>query len=186
MHSLHPLSRDRLDSMFGVEKCVTEKLHEPKDLTKHTMSTFDNDESFTTKYELRDAGAVAPNKKRRSDAGYDLTLIKKLKTDEYGTEWYDSGTAVEPPSGYYYDLVGRSSLIKKGRQLANCIGIIDETYRGNIMVALTKLTPAAPELELPNRACQLILRKCHDHDMERVDLVSTTDRGHGGFGSSGL
>lgn len=134
-------------------------------------------------------GAVTPTKKHRSDAGYDLTLVTKIKTDEYGTEWYDTGIAVKPPSGYYFDLVGRSSLIKKGRQLANCVGIIDETYRGNVMVALTKLNDAAPELDLPNRACQLILRKGYDHEMSEVRDVGElgdTSRGKGGFGSTGL
>lgn len=131
-------------------------------------------------------GAVTPTKKHNTDAGFDLTLVKLLKVDDYGTEWYDTGIAVQPPSGYYFDLVGRSSLIKKGRQLANCVGIIDETYRGNIMVALTKLSPNAPDLELPNRACQLILRKWHDAPMEERESLDDTERGSGGFGSTGL
>jgi len=54
------------------------------------------------------------------------------------------------------------------------------------MVALTKLSPTVPELELPDRACQLILRKCHDHVMTQVDDLGDTSRGSGGFGSTGL
>lgn len=130
--------------------------------------------------------AVVPTKKRRSDTGLDITLIKKIKTDEFGTEWYDTGLQIEPPTGYYTELVGRSSLIKKGRQLANCVGIVDETYRNNLLVCLTKLHPDAPELELPNRACQLILRKNEIAHFEKVTTLSNTERGLGGFGSTGL
>jgi dUTP pyrophosphatase len=131
-------------------------------------------------------GAVTPAKQHKKDAGFDLTIIKLLKVDEYGTEWYDSGIAVQTPPGYYFDLVGRSSLIKKGRQLANCVGIIDENYRGNIVVALTKLSPDAPTLDLPNRACQLILRKWYDIPMIERDILDETNRGNSGFGSTGM
>jgi deoxyuridine 5'-triphosphate nucleotidohydrolase len=129
--------------------------------------------------------AILPTNKRRSDTGLDVTLIKKLKTDEWGTEWYDTGLQIEPPPGYYTELVGRSSLIKKGRQLANCVGVIDETYRNNLLVCLTKLHPKAPDLELPIRACQLILRKHEVAHCEEVDTLSNTDRALGGFGSTG-
>lgn len=129
--------------------------------------------------------AVLPTNKRRSDTGLDVSLIKKLKTDEWGTEWYDTGLQIEPPSGYYTELVGRSSLIKKGRQLANCVGVIDETYRNNLLVCLTKLHPNAPDLEMPYRACQLILRKHEVAHCEEADTLSNTDRALGGFGSTG-
>lgn len=131
--------------------------------------------------------AVVPTKGHASDAGYDITLVKKIKNDKWGTIWYDTGLQIEPPAGHHTELVGRSSLVKKGWQVANCVGIIDESYRGNIMVALTKLHPDVPELELPNRACQLIVRKTHHVPVyeSRQDLTATA-RGSGGFGSTDI
>jgi dUTP pyrophosphatase len=144
--------------------------------------------STAIKFKKVDHNAVIPTKKRRSDTGLDVTVIKKVKTDQWGNEWYDTGLQIEVPEGYYTELIGRSSLIKKGWQLANCTGIIDETYRNNLMCVFTRLHPDAPSLEgeLPNRVCQLVFRK-HEiaHGVE-VDQLSITDRNKGGFGSTGL
>jgi deoxyuridine 5'-triphosphate nucleotidohydrolase len=143
--------------------------------------------SKAIKFLKTDENAVLPSKKRRSDTGLDITVIKKVKTDQWGNEWYDTGLQLEVPSGYYTELVGRSSLIKKGWQLANCTGIIDESYRNNLMCVFTRLHPDAPSLEseLPNRACQLILRKHEKAHAVEVEQLSNTERS-GGFGSTGL
>jgi deoxyuridine 5'-triphosphate nucleotidohydrolase len=140
---------------------------------------------YNINVKLVDVAAVLPSKKRKSDAGLDVTLVKKIKTDEWGTFWYDTGIQLEHPLGYYSELVGRSSLIKKGWQLANCVGVIDESYRGNVIVAVTRLHPLAPELELPSRACQLIVRRACDVNVHKVTYIGDTDRGADGFGSTG-
>lgn len=145
-------------------------------------------DSIPIKFKKVDDRAVIPTKKRRSDAGLDVTIVKKVKTDQWGNEWYDTGLQMEVPPGYYTELHGRSSLIKKGWQLANCTGIIDETYRNNLMCVFTRLHPDAPSLEndLPNRACQLVLRKHEFAVAQQVENLSNTDRDKGGFGSTGL
>lgn len=144
--------------------------------------------STAIKFKKVDPNAVLPTKKRRSDTGLDITVIKKVKTDNWGNEWYDTGLQLEVPPGYYTELYGRSSLIKKGWQLANCTGIIDETYRNNLMCVFTRLHPDAPslEVELPNRACQLVLRQHEKAHAVEVNSLSNTDRDKGGFGSTGL
>lgn len=129
--------------------------------------------------------AVLPKRARHSDAGIDITLISLIRIDEFGTEWYHTGIRLQPDSGYYTELIGRSSLIKRGRQLANCVGIIDGSYRNNLLVCLTKLHPSAPPLELPLRACQLILRKSEKCNVVEVLTLTPTQRGMGGFGSTG-
>jgi dUTP pyrophosphatase len=130
--------------------------------------------------------AVAPSKANASDSGYDLVLVEKIK-EVHGVSYYDTGIQVAPPSGFYFDLVGRSSIAKTGYMLANNIGIIDNSYRGNIIVALVKINQDTPDLVLPARLVQIIPRKVWDLPFEDIgaqDLTATT-RGAGGFGSSG-
>jgi deoxyuridine 5'-triphosphate nucleotidohydrolase len=130
-----------------------------------------------------DPVAVAPNKAHETDSGFDLVLIKKVK--EVGNvQFFSTGIAVQPPTGYYFELVGRSSISKSGYMLANNIGIIDEDYRGDIIAALIKVDPNAPELTLPNRLVQLIPRKRVDMNVEEKTELVDTVRGDGGFGST--
>jgi deoxyuridine 5'-triphosphate nucleotidohydrolase len=127
--------------------------------------------------------AIPPTKNRYSDSGYDLTLIKRIK-EKNGVIFYDTGIKVEPDTGYYFELVGRSSISKTGWMLANNIGIIDASYRGNIIVALTSGGADVPEIELPNRLVQLIPRNLIL--MKPIEArLNDTVRADGGFGSSG-
>lgn len=133
-----------------------------------------------------DPSAIAPSKVRASDAGYDLTVIKVAKKFNSVTTLYDTGIKIALDHGYYAEIVPRSSLSKSGYMLANSIGIIDQSYRGNLFIALTKVDSEAPEIELPFRCCQLIIRKQVHVDMEEVqEDIENTSRGSGGFGSTG-
>lgn len=127
-----------------------------------------------------------PQKNRESDAGYDLHLIEKIKENN-GVHYYDTKVAVQPDVGYYFELVGRSSIAKTGYMLANNIGIIDSNYRGNIIVALIKVNPNAPELQLPMKLVQLIPRKQIFFNMIQVEKLDSTDRNDdGGLGSKNV
>ena len=128
--------------------------------------------------------AVSPQKAHHDDSGFDLVLIKKIK-EQNGVIWYDTGIAVQPPKGYYFELVGRSSISKSGWMLANNIGIIDASYRGNIMVAMVRVVEDAPEIEIPSRLVQIIPRQLALMNPREVDELTDTLRGEGGFGSSG-
>ncbi|WP_457680575.1 dUTP diphosphatase [Thermovibrio sp.] len=129
-------------------------------------------------------GALPPFKKRISDSGFDLHLIKLLKR-EGNLYFFDTGVRVSPPPGYYFDLVPRSSIFKSGFILANSVGIIDMTYRGTIKVSLIKVNPDAKEPQLPWRAVQLIPRRFYPLEGRRVPSLEQTLRGEGGFGSTG-
>jgi len=128
--------------------------------------------------------AIAPQKAHVTDTGYDLCLVKKVK-EENGMIMYDTGIAVQPPLGYYFELVGRSSISKTGYIVANSIGIIDASYTGSLKVALIKVNKDAPELELPARLVQLLPRQLVHLDAVEVKDLSGTQRADGGFGSSG-
>lgn len=128
--------------------------------------------------------AVVPSKAHQSDTGLDLTVIDVVKRIDDKTVLYGTGITVVPPFGYYFDVVPRSSISKTGYTLANNVGIIDQAYRGEIMVALTKVNGDAKDIELPCRIAQLIPREYHHFVPRVVDAVSDTARGSGGFGSS--
>jgi len=129
-------------------------------------------------------GALPPFKKRVSDSGFDLHLIKLLKV-EGNLYFFDTGVRVSPPPGFYFDLVPRSSIYKSGFILANSVGIIDMTYRGTIKVPLIKVNPEKEVPELPWRAVQLIPRRFYPLESKEVPSLGQTVRGEGGFGSTG-
>lgn len=129
-------------------------------------------------------GAYTPKKATDTDSGWDLYLISKIK-EENGVTFYDTGIAVQSPPGFYLQLVGRSSISKSGYMLANNIGIIDNGYRGNIIVALVKINPNAGDIVLPARLVQIIPTPIVNSNFVEVNSLDSTDRGQGGFGSSG-
>ena len=133
-----------------------------------------------------DENAVIPKKAFQEDAGYDLTIIKKIKDFNSRTSLYDTGIKIEIDEGYYTVIVPRSSISKSGYILANNIGIIDNHYRGNLMIALTKIADDAPEIELPFKCCQLIVREQVLSNLIEIDEnnLSETKRNEGGFGST--
>jgi dUTP pyrophosphatase len=128
--------------------------------------------------------AVAPKKERVSDSGFDLVLLEKIK--QYGdVELWDTGIKIMPEFGWYFDLVPRSSIIKSGYMLANSCGVIDRTYVGNILVPLVKIDKSKPDIESGVRLVQIIPRSIVHVDMEEVEDLPDSERGQGGFGSSG-
>ena len=140
------------------------------------------------KYALTDELGVPPQRARPSDSGFDLSLIAVRKRFENSNVvMYGTGVAVQPPSGFYFDLVPRSSIIKQGYMLANNVGIIDQAYTGEIMVPLVKIDPEAPDLlELPQQLVQLIPRKWYGLVPTQVQTLESTSRADGGFGSTNV
>lgn len=138
-----------------------------------------------------DERAIVPSKSRYSDSGYDLTIISEYKRLTTNTVIYDTGIQLEIPNGYYVEIVPRSSISRSGYILANNVGIIDQGYRGNLYVALTKINEDVPELSMPWRCCQMIVKKQVYSRLEVVSsgvsgvLNETSSRGSGAFGSTG-
>lgn len=130
--------------------------------------------------------AVTPSKPKLSDVGYDLTVINEYKVLNNVTSLYDTGIKVSIEPHFYVEIVPRSSLSKTGYILANSMGIIDGSYRGNIYIALTKVDPEAKPIEFPFRCCQMIIRPQYQAVLEEsTEDLDETHRSDGGFGSSG-
>jgi deoxyuridine 5'-triphosphate nucleotidohydrolase len=133
-----------------------------------------------------DPNSIIPTKAHYSDAGYDLTIIKKVKDVGDKISMYDTGISLNIPLGYYVEIHPRSSLAKSGYILSNNTGIIDVSYVGSLFITLTRVDDSIPKFELPFKCCQLILKKmeyCHLVEGLKKDKKETA-RGSGGFGSS--
>jgi dUTP pyrophosphatase len=127
--------------------------------------------------------AEIPFYAKDGDAGMDLvatTLVRTSKFFEYGTD-----LAMEIPKGYVGLLFPRSSISKTDHFLRNSVGVIDSGYRGEIKLRMS--IPALGETEylIGDKVGQLILMKLPWVEIEEVEELSNTDRGEGGFGSTG-
>lgn len=137
------------------------------------------------KFKLK-KGAILPTKAGKNEVGYDLTIISVDKQINNVTTLYETNIVAIPPSGYYFEIVPRSSIIKTGYVMTNSIGIIDPTYRGTLKIALTKINSASSDLELPNKRFQLIPRPFISDQFKTtcINNIDKTERGDGGFGST--
>lgn len=134
-------------------------------------------------------GAVIPTKAHPSDAGFDLVAISR-KIDEDGAVVYGTGIAFEIPTGYVGLVFPRSSVAKKDVVLSNCVGVIDSGYRGEVMAKFKFIDPLITHDEyhwydVGDRICQIVFVKLPDVDMVESDELSESDRGDGGYGSTG-
>ena len=135
--------------------------------------------------------AVIPHYAKEGDAGMDLTAVSRT-FDELGNVVYDSGLAFEIPEGYVGLIFPRSSVCKKELSLTNAVGVIDSGYRGNVTakfkVALGIYGTDFSDLnmyEVGERFAQIIILPYPKIEFNEVDELSDTERGKGGYGSSG-
>lgn len=97
-----------------------------------------------------------------------------------------TGIAVEIPKGYFGGVYPRSGMSsKRGLRPANCVGVIDADYRGEIFVAIHNDSDEVQFIYPNERIAQLIILPYYTFDWEVVDSLSSTIRGNGGFGSTG-
>jgi dUTP pyrophosphatase len=133
--------------------------------------------------------AVIPTYAKEGDAGLDFTAIA-LEIHKHGNYIeYFTGIAVEIPEGHVGLIFPRSSISKTDLALTNSVGVIDSGYRGEIRFRFrfpTDMTfPMVRKYEEGDRIGQLIIIPYPQIEMEEVSELSDTERGDGGFGSSG-
>lgn len=142
------------------------------------------------KFKKTNPKAVAPSRATYSAAGFDLTAITEEKNGArippQESLMISTGIAVEIPEGYVGLLFGRSGLgCKLNLRPANCVGVIDSDYRGEIKVCLYNDSANYAYIENGTRIAQLVIVPCLLLEMEEVEELEDTDRGVGGFGSTG-
>lgn len=139
---------------------------------------------------LVEPGAKLPLRAHYSDAGADLfawfghdlanAYIEIMPQEQ---KLVDTGIAVKIPTGFAGFVYNRSSQGKKGIQIPHSVGIIDSDYRGTIKVILKNLSNEVYKIEAGDRIAQLVIQKVELAQFH--DIWNDTQRGTGGFGSTG-
>ena len=140
------------------------------------------------RFQKLDDRAVQPHYGSADAAGADLyaVLDAPLTLEAGETVLVRTGLAVEIPTGFVGLVCARSGLAtKRGLAPANKVGVIDADYRGEIMVALHNHGAIPQTIEHGERVAQLLLMPYLTAAYEETDSLSATDRGAGGFGSTG-
>lgn len=132
-------------------------------------------------YYVKIVPEASVSRAHEGDAGYDLVATSITGTVD-GKWIYGTGVSVAIPFGFVGLLVPRSSIVKREAYLANSVGVIDSGYRGEVRAVFT--ADKAP-YELGERCCQLVILPCYLAEPKEVKFLEDSDRGSGGFGSSG-
>ena len=141
---------------------------------------------LTVKIKKLHPNAVIPTYSKPGDAGLDLTAVSVNTVDEgdYGYIEYETGLSIEVPEGHVALMFPRSSISNTGLILANAVGVIDSGYRGAIK-ARFKAVPRTKIYEVGDRVAQLIILPYPQVNFVESDELSETERGEGGYGSTG-
>ena len=121
----------------------------------------------------------------KGDAGLDLFIIDKQVIKPGETSRIKLGISCENMDQKPYLLMPRSSISKTPLRLCNAIGLIDAGYRGEIMAAVDNIKQKSYEVEKGQRLFQLVSMDGGPIYFELVDVLSSSERGEGGFGSTG-
>ena len=127
--------------------------------------------------------AVIPKYAQKGDAGLDLTITEMEYIDQTHIR-YKFGIAVKIPDGYVGLIFPRSSIYKQGQLLSNSVGVIDSGYTGELMAVMLGNNRDIA-YKVGARAVQLLIIPYPQIDFELVDKLPNTERGSGGYGSSG-
>ena len=129
-----------------------------------------------------------PLRASKNAAGYDLSAEITFPTtiQPHTTELIHTGIAAAIPEGYFGAIFARSGLAaKRSLRPANCVGVIDADYRGEIMVALHNDSDTPQTIEPHERIAQLVIIPYITPELQVVEDLDETERGAGGFGHTG-
>ncbi len=132
--------------------------------------------------------AVIPTYAKSGDAGMDL-IATSIISETPSQITYGLGIALEIPEGFVGLVFPRSSIRKTRLQLSNSVGVIDSGYRGELQATFNKITTTIEnqknDYKVGDRVCQIVIIPHPPIEFEEADKLSDTDRGEGGFGSTG-
>ena len=129
-----------------------------------------------------------PERKTAGSVGYDISacLDNEITIASGETYMVGSGLVIALEQGYAAFLYARSGLgIKKGVIPANCVGVIDSDYRGEVIVGLKNTSNVPFTVNNGDRIAQMVIAKCELPEIILCDDLDETKRGDGGFGSTG-
>ena len=132
--------------------------------------------------------AILPTAGSAYAAGYDLYACMDAPVEilPHCTEKIGTGLSVAVPEGWFGAIFARSGLAtKQGLRPANCVGVCDSDYRGEYIIALHNDGEKAQVISPGDRIAQLVILPCVNAEFEEEEALSDTERGNGGFGSTG-
>lgn len=134
-----------------------------------------------------DEGVELPSYAYEGDAGLDLRSAEDVVLKPFERRLVSTGLAIAIPDGYAGFVQPRSGLaLREGLSMANTPGLIDAHYRGELKVCAINLDPERDiHITKGERIAQLVIQKVPHVSLMEVDSLDKTDRGVGGFGSSG-
>lgn len=128
-------------------------------------------------------GAIMPTLGTDGAAGYDLYAIEDVTINCFNFTLVSTGVSMAIPAGHYGRVAPRSGLAVKHGVMVGA-GVIDSDYRGEIKVALATLN-GVYEIKAGDRIAQTIIESIVTPELVQVDSLNDSERGHGGFGSTG-
>ena len=131
---------------------------------------------------------ILPEYKTEGAAGMDLcaAIDEPVELKPLERKLIPTGLKIELEHGYEAQIRPRSGLsIKHGITLINCVGTVDEDYRGEVCVAVVNVSNEAYTIQPDERIAQMVIAKAEQAKLEVVTELSDTERGEGGFGSTG-
>lgn len=140
----------------------------------------------TGKNKLRvvlDPGAIMPTRAHKEDAGLDLYSREDIMILERGNHKFDTGVHIAIPVGYVGDIKSRSGMMVNENIITD--GTIDAGYTGSICVKLFNLGDRPVRIRPGQKIAQLVIKQIITPEPVQVDSLEETERGTGGFGSTG-
>ena len=131
--------------------------------------------------------AVIPSYAKDGDAGMDLVATSIISTTSTQIT-YGIGLALEIPKGFVGLIFPRSSVRKTRLMLSNCVGVVDSGYRGELQATFNKInndSVSENDYKVGDRIAQIMIIPHPSIEFEEADELSDTERGEGGFGSTG-
>ena len=175
-------------------------------MKKHTTkSEMKKQEKILIPFKALKEGVLVPKPSKKGDAGSDARIMgfKKIiiengkrELEDINSESYTLqslervgcplGFSTAIPKGYYFKVVPRSGLaLWEGISIVNTPGTIDTGYRNEWMAIVVNLSNKKVTLKKGDRICQIILAKLHDYEFIETEKLPDSERGLGGFGSTG-
>jgi dUTP pyrophosphatase len=135
------------------------------------------------------AEAILPKYMSPGAAGCDITACVEtpMKIEPGKRAAIPTGLAFEIPEGYEIQVRPRSGMaFKQGLTVVNAPGTIDSDFRGEVMILVVNLGDSSVEVKPGDRVAQLVLQQVQQIEWQEVGDLSSTERGAGGFGSTGV
>lgn len=139
------------------------------------------------KFKKENKEAILPSYAHPEDAGMDIFSVEEKLIKAKSWELVKTGFSMELPTGYEAQVRSKSGLsLKSGLIVLNSPGTIDENYRGEVGVILMNVSDVDYKVEKHQKVAQMVINKVEHFKIIEVEETSSTNRGTGGFGSTGI